>query len=301
MNQDSRLWHEVRRACGRGWLGRAGVLIAWAGMGAPVLAERTRYDLPRPPAAFTAVYATSFEGVSTQDAHRLAWDMPHWFEFAARHREDGGHGDGEGGARMWVETTFAHTGSNCIGMELFDISKSRRCEFVIYPDELVGSEYYIECWLYLPATWGLFAPGIDWDWYELANPYAYAGKPYAALHIRNPDATQGWYSVALAARGRRGQLRTLGELRLPVPKGRWFHVMYYVKRDKTNGAVTIWFDGMVVAEARGLATHHRSHNRRLTISLAKIYYERSDTVPHHLWLDDLTVYRRATPGSVGVR
>lgn len=160
------------RACGRGGPGLGGVLLGWAAVAGHVSTGVVPNDLPRPPAAFTAVYATSFEGVRTQDAHRLAWDMPHWFEFAARHREDGGHGDGEGGARMWVETAFARTGSNCIGMELFDIATSRRCEFVIYPEEWVGNEYYVECWLHLPATWGLFAPRIEWGWYELANPYA---------------------------------------------------------------------------------------------------------------------------------
>jgi len=245
---------------------------------------------PAPPARFVKVYESSFEGVTTQDAHRLNWDMPHWFEFAACHKQDGGTGSGEGGARMWVESAFARSGTNCIGLELFDIQRSRRCEFVIYPSQLVNQSYYLSCWLYLPATWGLFAPDIDWDWYELANPYSHAGMPYAAVHIRNPDPTQHWYTVALAGRDKRGKAFTIAEQRLELPKGCWFHLACYVRHHKQNGAVALWFDGRLIGERSGFTTAHRSKKKPLTVSIAKIYHERSDTVPHQLWIDDPEIY-----------
>jgi len=249
-----------------------------------------RLSPPAPPAGFVKVYESSFEGLTTQNAHRLNWDMPHWFEFAARHKEDGGLGDGEGGAHMWVEASFARSGTNCIGLELFDIQRSRRCEFVLYPGQLVKQQYYLSCWLYIPTNWGLFAPHIDWDWYELANPYSHAGQPYSSVHIRNPDPTQHWYTVALAGRDKRGKGFTIAAQRVELPKGRWFHLAYYVRHHTKNGAVALWFDGRFIGERSGFSTAHRSKNKPLTISIAKIYHERSDTVPHQLWIDDLEIH-----------
>lgn len=44
----------------------------------------------------------------------------------------------------------------------------------------------------------------------------------------------------------------------------------FVQRDTNNGAVTVWFDGVLVADARGVATWRRGNKRLLTISIAKI-------------------------------
>lgn len=243
-------------------------------------------DSPAPP---TLVYETSFEEVEKKNRQQLTWEFPHWFEFAAMHQEDGGIGSGNTGARMWVDTTLAHSGAKSIGLELYNIERSRRAEFIIYPKDYLGKEYYISYWLYLPSDWGLFEPNIDWDWYEIGNPYSSVGVPYSAIHISNPDANQQYFTVSLELRNEAGIKSSAGEKQLLLPKGRWFEVYYYVKRDQENGAIKLWLDGALIAEKTGFPTMHSSSNN-FSISIAKIYYERGDKTPHELWIDDLKLY-----------
>lgn len=243
------------------------------------------------PSNFTKVYETSFENVSKKNSQELTWDFPHMFEFAARHQEDGGTGNGLGGARMWVDTLHAHTGNKSIGLEVFDIEKSRRSEFVISPKNYVSKEYYISYWLFLPANWGLFDPNIDWDWFEIGDPYTSKGLPYSAIFITKPDDNQQYYSVSLGTRDQLGILTSTEEKRISLPKNRWFQICYYVRRDVIDGAIKVWFDGQLIADKSGFPTAHTLHND-FNVSIAKIYYERGDKIPHQLWIDDLTLYTK---------
>lgn len=241
------------------------------------------------PSSFVKVYETSFENVASKNAHQLVWDFPHWFEYAARHREDGGKGNGIGGARMWVDNARAHTGRKSIGLEVFDIERSRRSQFLIFPKKYVNKEYYISYWLFLPSDWGLFDSTINWDWFEIGNPYFSNGEPYAAVFISKPDEKQKYFTVSLGIRDQERKLSTVGEKRILLPKNRWFQVCYYVRRDKKNGEVSVWFDGQLIAEKSGFPTANTSHDN-FTVSIAKIYHERGDKVAHKLWIDDFTLY-----------
>jgi hypothetical protein len=241
------------------------------------------------PPEFSKVYETSFEDVTVEDPHTLSWDMPHWIEYAAMHQEDGGTGDGEGGGRVWMEDTIVRTGQKSLGLELFDIEQSRRTELAIFPEDYLGAEHYVSLWLYLPEDWGLFEPDIDWDWYEMADVYSAGGAPYGALYIRNPDPNQEYFDVALGGRHEDHTQWSEPDVNLQIPKGRWFRVVYYVLRDREAGAAKLWFDGQLIGEVSGHPTQH-STNDTFQISIAKIYHERGDTVPHQLWIDDLALY-----------
>jgi len=235
------------------------------------------------------VEETSFEEVEKVSDNNLSWDFPHWFEFAAMHQADGGLGDGLGGARMWVDTTLAHSGKKSIGMEVFDIEKSRRSEFVIFPSEVVGKEYCVSYWLYLSEDWGLYDPNIDWDWFEIGNPYSAGGAPYASIHIGSPDENQEFFSIWLGGRDKDGNMFGTPSKRTAIPKGRWFQVSYYVLRDNKDGEIKVWFDGELLAKKSGYPTVDPD-NPKFTISIAKIYYERGDKRPHKMWIDDLTIH-----------
>lgn len=253
---------------------------------------------PRVPEDYDLVYQTSFEGVAKADEHRLKWDLPHWCEFAARHREDGGKGSGEGGGRMWVESNIVRSGNNSIGLELFDIEKSRRAELAIFPEDMLGQEYYVSYWIYLPENWGLHDPTIEWDWYEIGNPVSIIGFPYIAIYITNPDAENKAFDVGLGGRGVDGKKLHGVSKRMPLPRARWFNIMYHVNRHPTVGSTRLWFDGQVIGELTNIATS-RQGNVKHQISVAKIYHERGDRTPKQIWIDDLKLYtRKITPQSM---
>lgn len=239
------------------------------------------------PSGFVKVYGTDFEDVRKVNDNNLDWDFPHWFEFAAMHKEDGGKGNGEGGAWFWVDDYIAHTGSKSIGLEVFDIEQSRRSELILFPEGYLGSEYYVSYWLYIPSDFILDDPR-NWNWLELGNPFHTGGHPYGAIHVVEPDASQRNYTVEVNMRDKNGKMHNLGSDRFELPKERWFQVEYHVKRDNRNGSVKLWIDGRLIADQNGISTSSATEN--FNISIAKIYHERGDKTPKKLWVDNLEMY-----------
>lgn len=241
------------------------------------------------PSSFERIYQMGFEDVRRRNRHSLTWDMPHWVEYAAMHREDGGKGNGLGGGNMWVESNKSHSGRKSLGVELTNIEKSRRAEFVIWPSQYLDKEYFVSYWLYIPGDFGLRDPKIDWDWLEFGNPFNSNGLPYSALWINTPDSKQEEFNLALGLRNRSGKLSTIGETRMKLPKNKWVHILYYVKRHKNKGEIKFWFDGQLIAEGSNLQTMSTSTDQ-FNISLVKIYHERGDKSAKRLWIDDLELY-----------
>ncbi len=244
------------------------------------------------PAGFVSVYSTSFENVQKKNRHSLNWDFPHWVEYAAMHKEDGGEGNGLGGGDIWVEDSITLSGKKSIGLQLTDIEKSRRTEFTIYPEDYIQDEYFISYWLYLAEDWGLYDPTIEWDWFEIGNPFNTFGRPYAAIHISEPDANQENFAITLSLREENGTLSSLSEKRLKLPKGRWFNISYYVYRHEEKGAIKLWFDDHYIGGKIGIPTKSTKTDN-FAVSIAKIYHERGDKVPHQLWIDDLELFAPA--------
>ena len=262
--------------------------MSWAGCADLPEAPERPVQVPE---SFVVFASTSFEGMTKIDEHRLDWDFPHWFEYAAMHREDGGEGDGEGGARMWVDTEKSRTGVASIGMELSDIRRSRRAEFAIFLDGLPSDEYFLSYWLYLDDEWGLFHPRGE-DWYEIGNPYSFGGRPYSAIWIYSPDAEQKVFAVELGGRHADGSKYHAGRKKgFELPRNRWFQIVSYVKLDETSGAVRLWIDGDLVGSVSGIPTRDRK-DARLGASVAKIYHDREDKVPKRIWIDDLEIYAK---------
>ena len=213
--------------------------------------------------------------------------IDNWFEF-----------QGDGGAAMWMEGLdrntpgiTCHSGSRCVGMELTDITKSRRNEFNILSNALVGSKYSVSVWLYLPKGWGLHVPGIDYNWYEIANPYMHAnGAPYTAIWIRQPNITQPNLNLEVGGRNPQGNQLQVDQIKdFPLPIGRWFNLQYYVSLDSTNGAIEVWVDGKLVCDRTGLQTEGTAD---WLTTIAKIYYDTRDTFStYQIWVDDLEIYK----------
>lgn len=241
------------------------------------------------PAHFEMVASTSFEDVRKINDHEMNWDIRHWVEFAAMHRQDGGSGNGEGGARFWIAGNRAHSGNKSIGLEVSDIEQSRRAELLIYPEDLVGKEYFVSYYLFIPNNFGLFEPNIDWDWMEIAAPFA-GGLPYAAFFITNPDNAQKNFDLALSMRGVNNKMSDISKTRMELPKNRWVKVEYYVKRDVRDGEIRFWFDGELFGEAKGIQTLNPDNTVDFQISLAKVYYERGDKRAKKIWMDDVEIW-----------
>jgi hypothetical protein len=254
-------------------------------------------SLPQLAAAPTApVYSTDFEDVTMRDANHLNMGIDNSFEFG-----------GAGGATMWLEGldrktpgVNCHSGSRCVGMELTDITKSRRNEFEILNLQNLGitNEYFVSVWLYLPADWRLHSP-VE-NWYEIVNPY-FSGPPtylpYSAITI-GQETTAQVFDLRTDYRDLSGAMHTWDTYtNFSLPRGRWFQVQYYVRRSSTDGILRIWFDGALVTNRSGLLT--KGPNEDWFTTPAKIYYGTNDTFsPYQIWVDDLQIYKAEFTTSV---
>lgn len=234
------------------------------------------------------VYSTSFEDAEKISDNNLNISIPHWFEF-----------DGVGGAEMFVDEEFAHSGSKSIGLSWFDHDKSHRAEFDLMDmDEVVGDELSISVWLYFPEDYNQNVPGIDWNWHEFFVIYSHdnpgAPRPYLRLIVSQPDITKKEFKLSLGGRaeyinGSDGYLYA-EENNFPFPIGEWFNLHYYLYRHPTDGIVKIWFDGDLVFNEQFVRTKEEE-DYGYKITIGKLYFEPSEPNAQHLWVDDLQVYK----------
>jgi hypothetical protein len=244
------------------------------------------------------VYSTDFENVTVLDANRLNLGIDARFYF-----------EGEGGASMWMEGLdrktpgfTCHSGTRCLGMELTNITKSRRNEFnIMHLENLVGDELFISVWLYLPAGWKLQPP--NGDWYEIVNPYCTdvpSNLPCTAIQIFQTSPTPT-FDMDLMQRDTSDNLTHLQNVaNYPLPLGRWFNVQYYVYRNISNGAIKVWIDGALLYNVTGISTKNPSIAQWFTTP-AKIYYGKSDTFsPYRMWVDDLEIYNTLPPATTSL-
>ncbi len=245
---------------------------------------------PSPYPNMVVKYSTDFEDAVKVDLHHLNLPIEHWFEFAA---DFTGTGNGNGGARMWVNTNIAHGGTKSLGMELFDITLSRRNEFnILNVQNLAGDEIFVSVWLYLPSTWSLHVPGIDWNWCSLMEIYFDHPNylPNAELVVYQPDITKPVFDIAVGGRDINNNGFTLNRIsNFPLPRGRWFNVQYYLLRHTTNGAIKVWVDGKLICDVTGIQTKAVG-STGYHISPGKIYHHPQETAGHRLYVDDLQIY-----------
>ena len=236
-------------------------------------------------------YFIDFEDVTKIDDYSLSIPIDHWFNT-----------QGEGGASFWMEGldrstpgVTAHSGSRCVGMELTDITKSRRNQLeVLNMYTLVGDEVFISVWYYLPADWDLYAPlgPYAWErWYSIANPMVETNPPNYHPYLEMPithNEPEADFKVVVELRDVNGQQHMYDEQYFGLPRGRWFNVQWYLKRHETDGAWTLWMDGKLISDHSGIQTKAGADGYHCCP--AKIYYEPTDPQPHYLWFDDLEIY-----------
>jgi hypothetical protein len=241
------------------------------------------------------VYGTDFENITKQSANTLNMGINNWFEFG-----------GNGGASIWMEGLdrktpgiTCHSGNRCVGMELTNITASRRNEFNIHGlQNLVGNEVFVSVWLYYPADFQMHLPvlsGHPRNWWALCDPFFTGSpsyQPYAEPHIMQDDgSTTAVFALDFDVRDINGNLMTLKIIpSFQLPRGRWFNLQYYVYHDATNGILRIWIDGVFVLQVTGIQTANPTIVEWFTTP-AKIYYDLRDTFsPYRIWVDDLQIY-----------
>ena len=179
-------------------------------------------------------------------------------------------------------------------MDLFDITKSLRNEFVIISAQnLLGDEIFVSAWFYLPADWMLYGPdGLRW--YSLMvffREYDNNYLPYMCLHISQPKIDVPEFDVYVFWRKIDNSKEVISHVsNFSLPRGRWFPVQYYLKRDPTAGILKVWMDGKLICDKSAIETKVQNE---YYISIAKIYHEPYDNVPHQLWVDDIELRKRS--------
>lgn len=229
------------------------------------------------------IFKTSFKDAEKVSDEYLNIPIDHWFTLKPE------------GARMWVETAFAHSGSRCIGMEIFDKAVSKRNEFNIagiqyaLPD--LSDEFTVSAWLMLPEDFSLGEPG----WYEPIMFFQESGPtwaPYIALLILQPDIAVSVFNLVIQYEDVDHNLHTLKVLEnFPLPRGNWFNIRWYLLRHPTEGILKVWVDKKLIYHGTNLTTKATDN---FFITIAKIYYTVTDMKPQQIWVDDLGIWKGLT-------
>ncbi len=236
------------------------------------------------PAGLTVKAQTDFETVTKTSSATLSLDFKHSF-----------HTEGTGGASMWIEGLDrssgvpAHSGSRALGMEVTDISQSRRNEFNIYSNDIgLSNQFYVSTYVYLPSDFTLRGgDGAYMDLFQVASNTGHACPMYS-LMISSPSS-DGTFGMSIFARdssaskmGNDGIIASAG--RVNLPRGQWFHFEYY-QVNSANGLIKVWINGQQIIDYTG--NTELIGNYFLSTDL---YYNADDTTQHQMWLDDFAVY-----------
>lgn len=235
-------------------------------------------------------FASGFEDSIKVDEYHLNLALRHYFNF-----------EGETGARFWIEEKFAYKGNYCLGLELFDITASRRNELNIFDiGALTGKEVFVSAMYYLPSDWVLNSPTNRW--YELMNPFGQTDAPYSpylALWINQPILNDPVFNVSVGGRKPDGSQYWINTVKdFPLPRGRWFNIKYNLRVNDTNGAIKLLIDNKLICDVENLALTCTTDDYK--IIPVKIYHETDDFTPHSLWIDDLQIGTAPTTGGGGL-
>ncbi len=237
------------------------------------------------PAGLTVKAQTDFETVTKASSTSLNLDFKHSF-----------HTEGTGGASMWVEgldrTTTGitpHSGNRALGMEVTDISASRRNEFNVYSNDIgLSNQFYVSTYIYLPSDFTLRGGDSAYmDLFQVASNTDHACPMYS-LMISTPNS-DGTFGMSIFARdssaskmGNDGIIASAG--RVNLPRGQWFHFEYY-QVNSYNGAIKVWINGQQIISYTG--NTELIGNYFLSTDL---YYNADDTTQHKMWIDDFAIY-----------
>ena len=254
------------------------------------------------------VYSTDFENVVKVTDTNLNMSIPNYFDFT---------GDN---ASMWVEGLDRHTpgmtshsGNRSIGIEVIN---GYRAEFNLLDlQNIVGKDYSVSVWLYLPKDWALhLADDNNPDWYAICDTFMASAQatptpfyPYNEVYIsqanigENPpdfnlesdirDNTGSGLSITPLG----GNVTNLNHF--PLPLGQWFNLKYYVERSVLNGVVKIWVNDVLIANQNGVKTES-ANNKDFFTTIGKIYHDSNDTYEgYKIWVDDLQIYNGLPPSS----
>lgn len=244
----------------------------------------------------TLKYSTDFENVVKTDEYSLNLTIPNYI-----------YTQGDGGARVWIEgldtTTLGitpHSGSRCLGLEVTDLSLSRRAQLDVYIGQyapLTGDEYYFKGWYFLPPDWTIDTSDeavVAGNYYSIANPFSNlpSFNPIVEIELhpgRVGNTWDGTFDLAVTYRGDKWypDWSVYDNFPWMALRGRWFPIEWYVKMHDTAGIVKVWVDSVLVCDKSGVAL---PKDQGPYIVIGKVYYGTMDPYSKQLWVDDLEIY-----------
>lgn len=228
-------------------------------------------------------------GDGTTDHSRLNLPIPHHFVF-----------QGVGGARAWIETDFAHSGSKCIGMHLYDVSKSRRNAFAILDaQDVVGDEYTMRVWHRLNPDFRLGSPTNTWYvtlgiMTDYPTPESSGGYYPNYVIMLNQGSADHLFDVLLFNRKLDNSISVPAVIYdYPLPRGRFFQWEAYLLRHPTDGKIKVKLNGETLFDLEGIPT--KFYSQSYFIQPAKIYHSTDDPLEHYTWIGDLELWSGMAP------
>jgi len=244
----------------------------------------------------TLKYSTDFENVIKTEEYSLNLTIPNYI-----------YTQGDGGARVWIEgvdrTTLGitpHSGNRCLGMEVTDLSLSRRAQLDVYIGQyapLTGDEYYFKGWYFLPPDWTIDTSDeavVAGNYYSIANPFSNIPNfsPMVEIELHPGRAGNSWDGTFdLAVTYRSDEYYPNWSVYENFPwmalRGRWFPIEWYVKMHDNVGIVRVWVDGTLICDKSEVAL---PKDQGPYIVIGKVYYGITDPYSKQLWVDDIEIY-----------
>jgi len=203
----------------------------------------------------------------------------------------------EGTARIEVVEDTSAQGGVSFYMEVFKGQPThKRCDMNWYIRDLgVNQEFYIDSRLKLRADYDL-APPHDFPtwgpWHEIMDLFSEwtSAEPENYLYMplilgKGPNGFK--FSLSLRKGGTDPYTLWSQSALVDVPRGEWFHLRFYIRRDRTNGVVKVWLNGQLMFDVSGVQTMGKSDEFFTTP--AKLYG--GEILPEKvLWVDSVEVH-----------
>jgi hypothetical protein len=188
--------------------------------------------------------STRYTGVTKTDADHISVSFSHLMYHPTN--------------TLWdLSSSFGNSlGSGAPSVYMSDIgSGSSRAEYnIVNMQSQVGNEVYFSNWFFLPSDWVVPA-----GWYSIADPMQKSASPYCPyveLWITQPNppaftvmvgGRQGndWQCIYMNKNGTLAQVNNF-----PLPRGRWFNITWWMRRDPTAGQsfIKVWWDGILICD-----------------------------------------------------
>ncbi len=196
--------------------------------------------------------------------------------------EYSGHGDWiqQGTTPKYeVQTSIVRSGDYAVKFTIDTSSKTSQAAYLFYWNTLPDAAYY-SAWYYIPAN------TVVQHWWNIMQ--------WKSTYNGNSDYSRPVFNLGA------GSKQTLGLCYLPdkesdkvcwdqsvrLPTGRWVHIETYYDRDKVDGRVIVWQDGVKMFDVSGYPTVLSDGSLHWSVNH---YSDDIQPNPSSIYLDDIII------------